>query len=349
MSSDVTRDGLVGVRPGREALTGSDGGRRAGRNGKKGRGAETPMVPDAEFSSYYGKPIINQPTWESPDIPGYLYLGGLAGASSVMALGAHLTGRRSMRRSAKVTAAAGIGLSMVALVHDLGRPERFVNMLRVFKPSSPMSVGSWLLSGYGPLAVAAAGSEITGLLPRLGTAATAGAAVVGPAVAAYTAALISNTAVPAWHDGHRHMPFVFVSSAATAAAGAALIGSPVSEAAPARRLALAAVASEAAVSEAMTRSMGLVGEAYKTGEGGRYLRAAKVLNALGTAGTVLFARRSRLAAMASGSCLMAASACTRWGVFEAGISSANDPSHTVVPQRRRAESQGSSKVDQATP
>ena len=69
------------------------------------------------------------------------------------------------------------------LVHDLGRPMRFVNMLRVFKPSSPMSVGSWLLSAYGPAAGAAAVSDVTGILPAAGTAATLGAGLLGPAIA----------------------------------------------------------------------------------------------------------------------------------------------------------------------
>ena len=104
-------------------------------------------------------------------------------------------------------------MSLAALVHDLGRPARFINMMRVFKVTSPMSVGTWLLSGYVPAAGVAAATALTGRLPRLGAAATAGAALLGPAVAAYTAALISDTAVPAWHDGYPEMPFVFTGSA----------------------------------------------------------------------------------------------------------------------------------------
>ncbi|GAB3893102.1 hypothetical protein GCM10029964_069340 [Kibdelosporangium lantanae] len=125
--------------------------------------AERPMVPKPEFTSYYGKPIINGPVWRAPDIPGYLFLGGLAGASSLLAAGAQVTGRSSV--VPKTVAFGGISLSLVALVHDLGRPARFVNMLRVFKPTSPMNVGSWILAGYGPLAGAAAASALTGKLP----------------------------------------------------------------------------------------------------------------------------------------------------------------------------------------
>ena len=105
------------------------------------------MVPRAEFRSYYGRPILKEPVWKTPDVPGYLFLGGLAGASSVLAAFAQASGNRGLARTSKVGATAAIGLSTVALVHDLGRPARFLNMLRVFKPSSPMSVGSWLLAG----------------------------------------------------------------------------------------------------------------------------------------------------------------------------------------------------------
>ena len=125
--------------------------------------AEQPMVPDAEFTSYYGRPVIKEPVWRVPDVPGYLFLGGLAGASSVLAAGSRAVRVPRTGPGGKVGAFGAISLSAVALVHDLGRPGRFVNMLRVFKPSSPMSVGSWLLAGYGPVAGAAAVSELTGV------------------------------------------------------------------------------------------------------------------------------------------------------------------------------------------
>jgi Polysulphide reductase, NrfD len=219
--SEVTRQGQRGVRPGRQALPGNMAGRWRRR-----KRAEQPMVPAARFTSYYGKPVINAPTWEARDIAGYLFLGGLAGASSLLGAGAQLTGRASLARASKVAAAGAGCLSIAALVHDLGRPARFLHMLRVFKVSSPMSVGSWLLGAYVPAAGVAAAAALTGRLPRTGAAATAGSALLGPAVAAYTGALISDTAVPAWHDGYPEMPFVFTGSAATAAAGLGLLAAP---------------------------------------------------------------------------------------------------------------------------
>ncbi|MDQ1369415.1 MAG: hypothetical protein QOF20_1768, partial [Acidimicrobiaceae bacterium] len=131
------------------------------------------MVPKAEFTSYYGLPILNAPVWHSPDIPGYLFLGGLAGASSVLAAGAHVTGRRDLAMRSKVVATGAIGLSAAALVHDLGRPSRFYNMLRVLKPSSPMSVGSWLLAVYGPAAAVAGATAVLDRFHHVGAGATA--------------------------------------------------------------------------------------------------------------------------------------------------------------------------------
>ena len=110
--------------------------------------------------------------------------------SSALAAAAQLSGHPELARAAKAGAAGAISLSMVALVHDLGRPARFINMLRVFKVTSPMSVGTWILSAYTPLALGAAASAVTGKLPRAGLAATLPAAVLGPAVASYTSVLL---------------------------------------------------------------------------------------------------------------------------------------------------------------
>ena len=120
------------------------------------------MVPAATFDSYYGKPVLNSPVWEPRDIAGYLFLGGLAGASSALGAGAHANRPDRAGPGEQGGGRAGRALvSLAALVHDLGRPSRFLNMLRVFKVTSPMSVGSWLLAGYVPLAAVAAASAVT--------------------------------------------------------------------------------------------------------------------------------------------------------------------------------------------
>ncbi|AGP52659.1 NrfD/PsrC family molybdoenzyme membrane anchor subunit [Streptomyces rapamycinicus] len=335
--SDVTRDGIRGARPGRDAQVGkgTGDGRRRGRKGGKGRRGEPSMVPRPEFTSYYGRPVLNPPTWRPLDIAGYFFLGGLAGAGSVLAAGAELTGRPAMARALKVSSIAALSGSTAALIHDLGRPGRFANMLRVFKPTSPMSVGSWLLAAYGPMAGAAAASDLAGRLPRTGRAATVGAALLGPAVASYTAVLAADTAVPAWHDGYRELPYLFAGSAAMAAGGMALLASPVAENAPARGVALLGTAVETAAVKAMERRLGVVAETYREGRAGKLMRAAEALSVAGALGGALLGRRGRAAAALSGAALLAASACTRFGVFHAGMRSAEDPKYTVLPQRER--------------
>src|SRR3954467_4575374 len=173
---------------------------------------ERSMVPDPAFESYYGRQILKTPTWKTPDVPLYLFLGGLAGASPVLGPGAAFTGRPDLERAARLAAAGGAAAGTVALVHDRGRPERFLHMLRVLKPTSPLSVGSFVLAPFSALSGAAALSLLTGRLPRLGRLAGAGAAVFGPPLGTYTAALLANTAVPAWHDAHRELPYVFAGS-----------------------------------------------------------------------------------------------------------------------------------------
>ncbi|QKG20260.1 NrfD/PsrC family molybdoenzyme membrane anchor subunit [Actinomadura verrucosospora] len=339
-TSDVTKDGIEGERPGRDALIGQG----TGRGERRRRRGERAMVPKAEFTSYYGKPVLNPPVWQAADIAGYFFLGGLAGAGSVLAAGADLTGRRTAARALKVSSLAAIAGSAAALIHDLGRPARFYNMMRVIKPTSPMSVGSWLLAAYGPAAGAAALLDVTGLFKPLGTAATLGAAALGPAVASYTAVLASDTAVPAWHDGYRELPLVFVGSAAAAASGMALLAAPVRETAPMRSAAVFGAGLELAAAKLMERRLGMVAEPYREGTGGRLVRVAEVLSVAGAAGGALLGGRSRIAAALSGAALLAGSACTRFGVFHAGMRSAKDPKYTVVPQRERADARDTAKT-----
>jgi formate-dependent nitrite reductase membrane component NrfD len=292
------------------------------------------MVPPAEFSSYYGRPVIHEPAWGVPDVPGYLFLGGLAGASSALAASAQLSGRSELARTAKTVAAGAISLSAAALVHDLGRPMRFYNMLRVFKPTSPMSVGSWLLTGYGPAAGVAAASAVTGRLPRIGRASTAAAAVLGPGVAAYTAALLSDTAVPAWHEAHRELPYLFVSSAATAAGGLGLVLVRSEQAGPARNLAMIGASGELVAKSRLIRRLGPAAEPYQSGQAGHLMDAAEILT-IGGLSVAALGGRNRVAAALAGAALVASSALTRFGVFQAGRASARDPRYTVVPQRDR--------------
>lgn len=327
--SRITPGEMRGARPGGEATTGVNvppgppGGPRRHRH-----------RAEPEFRSYYDQPVLNKVIWSTPDIAGYLFTGGLAGASGILGAAAHATGRRRLARAAKLTAAGGTYASLAMLIHDLGRPARFLNMLRMVKVTSPMNVGSWLLSGFGAASSVAALSELTRRAPRVGALATAGGGVLGSAVATYTAALISNTAVPAWHDGHRLMPFVFAGSALSSATGLGMVAAPAAETAPLLPLAVGAGIGEVALSKAMERETGVVKQAYESGEAGRYLKVAQILTC-GGAVLALVARGSRLRSVVSGAALVAGSALTRIGIFKAGLASVEDPKYTVVPQRER--------------
>lgn len=288
-----------------------------------------------EFTSYYGRPILKQPNWHAADIAGYIFAGGLAAASSMLAAGAQHSGRPALERRAKITALTAISASAVALVHDLGRPERFINMLRVAKPTSPMSMGSWILSVYGPLAGATAVSELFGILPRAGRAAGVGAAIAGSGVATYTAVLLADTAVPAWHDAHELLPFVFAGSAAASAGGLAAALSPVAETAPARRMAVGGVVLETAMSVLMERGAHLSTETFRRGRAGTLLRLSKACTVGGAVGLALGGRHSRVISAVCGLAVAAGSALLRFGIFEAGRASTLDPKYVVVPQRER--------------
>jgi hypothetical protein len=308
---------------------------------KRGRSSDgAPVVPDATFTSYYGRPVVKASPWEN-DIPAYLFLGGLAAGSSLLGAGADLTGRASLRRTGRIGALVAITASFAALVHDLGKPARFVNMLRVAKPTSPMSVGTWILSLYGPAAGLAGVAELP-FLPRFVRrllrpfvrSAGLAAAATAPAVASYTAVLLAHTATPAWNSARHELPFVFVGSAACAAGGLGLVFASTADAAPARQFALGGAAVELLAEARMEQSMGLAAETLHTGRPGTLLRASRALTIAGAAGAVL-GRRSRLLSALSGKALLAGSACTRFAIFEAGQASARDPKYTVVPQRER--------------
>ena len=170
----------------------------------------------AEVRSYYGRPIIKAPIWE-PAVPSYFFFGGLAGASASLALGARLAGNEQLARNATFAGMAGAGISPILLTADLGRPERFFNMFRLVKITSPMSVGTWILTGCGAALGVASGCEALGTMPRVKLAAQTVGGLLGLPLTTYTAALVANTAVPIWHEARRELPFVFAGSAAASA------------------------------------------------------------------------------------------------------------------------------------
>ena len=287
-----------------------------------------------EAISYYGRPMIKEPVWK-PEIPLYFFTGGMAGGAALLMLGARLAGNDVLARRALAVNTAAIGVSPVLLIKDLGRPKRFYNMLRVFKVTSPMSVGTWVVSASGTASGVAAACEVTGLLPRVKRAAEGVAGVLAPFLSTYTAALVADSVVPAWHGARRELPFVFAGGAAASAGGAVAALTPAAAAGPARRLAIVGGALELAATKAMEDGLGeLVGEPYRTGRGGTASKGAKAATAAGTALMALAGRR-RVGAVVAGALLCTGALMERFAVYHAGKASARDPRYTSVPQRER--------------
>jgi formate-dependent nitrite reductase membrane component NrfD len=307
--------------------------KRRRRSGRRAVG-EAAMVDDAEFTSYYGRPIIKSPVWKTPDVPLYLFLGGAAGSSAVLGAMADVSGRPALTRVSRLVSGGGAIASVVFLVHDLGRPERFLHMLRVFKPTSPLSMGSYILSPFSAAAGATAAVELLGWFPRLKRFGGVVSALFGGPMATYTAVLLSNTAVPSWHEPHNELPFVFAGSAMAAGGGLTMLFTPVEEAGPSRKMAVTGAAIELAAVHKVETGHGIVSEPFHIGRAGKLLKAAKACTASGAALTIV-AGRSRLGQVASGTLLAAGSLLTRFGVFDAGMHSAKDPKYVVVPQRER--------------
>ena len=312
-------------------------------------GREMSMVEDVEFSSYYGRPIVKAPPWKH-EIGLYLFLGGVAGGSSLLAAGAQLTGRKRLRRNTRLTSIVAVSAGAAALIADLGRPERFLNMMRTFKVTSPMSLGSWILGTFATLAAVPAVAEVDRatfkrLLPfpkwmrktLHAVTPTAGiaAATLGAPLAVYTATLFSATANPVWNAARKHLPYVFVSSASLAASGIAMLTTTKKQTKPARILAIAGVIGDVVAMSQMKKSMHpLEREPLEIGEPGKMLHFAEYLAIAGGIGSV-FAGRSRLVAAVSGLSLATASLLTRFGVLEAGIESTKDPKYVIEPQKAR--------------
>jgi formate-dependent nitrite reductase membrane component NrfD len=279
--------------------------------------------------------VIKEPAW-TWEIPTYFFTGGLAGAASVLSLVAKLRGNRKLATTSLYVGAAADAVSPLLLVSDLGRPERFHHMFRVFKPTSPMNVGAWILLASGGASNTAALLELTGRLRPVKLAAEIIAALAGPPLATYTGVLVADTAVPVWHEGRHELPWLFGASAcATAGAAACALLDP-ADARPARRLAIGGVAAEGIAMHAMELRLGEVGEVYHKGTAGKLAWAAK---GLAGGGALLLAKRggrSRGAAALGGAMICAGELCLRWSVFKAGFQSARDPKYTVKPQRERA-------------
>jgi formate-dependent nitrite reductase membrane component NrfD len=219
------------------------------------------------------------------------------------------------------------------LIADLGRPSRFINMMRVFRPTSPMNMGTWILTGAGALATASF------LLPRLGrrrlaNAAGLGAGVFGLGLCSYTGVLIANTAVPAWQYAAKELPPLFTTSAAaTAAAALDLVPSTAPAMNALRLFGNAGKVGELICGHRYERALAKRGIARHVAR--PWMTASKALTASSVAASLLGFRR------VSGILGLGGALALRFGIMSAGRSSSRDPRATFEPQRANGTSRAS--------
>ncbi len=289
----------------------------------------TPSNELATGTTYYGLPLLKETPWKWA-IPAYLYVGGLAGASAALAASSLL--RRdslgTIGRTGRILAFGGSVVSAAFLIQDLGRPSRFIYMLRVFRPSSPMNVGTWILSAFGGFAFGA-----IALPGRLGDAACLGAGIFGLPLTSYTAVLLANTAVPLWQGTRNALPLLFVSSAASSAASALeLFDLPADEARVVRRFSIAAKLADILCAIAVQREANVVERVGRPLRKNPLWKAAKVC-VLASLVVSVVPRKSRWLRIAGGVLGTLGAAATRFGVFEAGRHSSRDPQASFEQQR----------------
>jgi hypothetical protein len=225
-------------------------------------------------------PMMNPAVW-TWEVPAYFWFGGIAAGSSFVAFACDLAGDHRSARIARRVALGALMPSPPLLILDLGRPERFYNMLRIFKPRSPMSMGAWCLTVFGGLASASVGADLIGRR-REARALGAANAVVGGYLGSYTGVLLSATAVPLWARSRTMLPPIFVATAVATGAAATrltLVAAGLPEGHRTRhalgRVESAAIALELGMSSLNERRLGDTGDALERGRAGKLFRFAK--------------------------------------------------------------------------
>lgn len=280
--------------------------------------------------TYYDKPLLKPPVWIWT-VPLYFWAGGVSGASLVLGGFARTIGGKSMQTLAQKchwVGFAGGAIGSVLLIADLGKPTRFLRMLRVLRLRSPMSVGSWVLATAPPFAGAAAVfcDPVTSFC----------SAVLGVPLAGYTGVLIANTAVPLWHEARRSMPALFMASATASAAQVLKLWDHSPE--DFRVVNLFGIAGSAAelaygrVVEYEASRVPVVGKPFREGLSGALWKASKVLTATSLALSLL--GRRKICYRTSAVLGTVGAIALRFAVFHAGKASASDPRASFHSQRK---------------
>jgi Polysulphide reductase, NrfD len=286
-------------------------------------------------AGYYGRPILKPPVW-TWEIPVYFFTGGIAGTSAIIALAAVLQEKQPLApqpflHAAAWMACAGAVASACLLIRDLGRPHRFLNMLRVFKWRSPMSVGAWVLAVFGLLATVLAvhvywpqkSLLYTGIpfsyARSLQVGLAAASAALGSVLATYTGVLIGATVIPAWHSHRFLLPLHFgIAGLGSAAALLELFGF---ETPALHAIGLGVAATETCVGAWVElHRHGAADRALRNGHAAWLLRGAGAL-----AGPVALGLRVYGARPLAAASFLLGALVSRFGWVEVGRASAKDP------------------------
>lgn len=198
-----------------------------------GRQPETPLRYDGP--TYYGRPTV-KPSKYHALVWSYTFVAGLAGGAQLIAALADRARRRRPRlqsvvRHGRYLALSGPAIGSVLLIADLHTPQRWYNMLRIFRKTSPMSIGTYILSSFSVSSMLAAAAQWFGgrrvfgggVAARVAAVADVPAAASGAGMTMYTGALLSATSTPAWAAAPRLLTARFACSAiATGAAALSL-------------------------------------------------------------------------------------------------------------------------------
>lgn len=282
-------------------------------------------------AGYFGRPVLKPPVW-TWEVPLYFFVGGLAGGAAVIAgVGAVAGAPRALLLPALSLAALGALVSAGLLVLDLGRPQRFLNMLRVFKPSSAMSVGAWILAGFGGATALALASALLHLGPVPFWLGAGPAALLGGLLATYTGVLIGVTTVPAWAAHDRALPVHFGMAGLGSAAAAITLVMGGALAAPLREVLLVASLAEVVMGlSVLLLRHGARDRALHTGRGAWLLHGGGVLTGPAAAALIVAHAPGALVAIL----FLAGALINRYGWVLAGKASSRDPEAGLAAARR---------------
>jgi formate-dependent nitrite reductase membrane component NrfD len=285
--------------------------------------------------------MLKAPVW-TLYVPSYYFAGGAAGAALVLGAAAQFKGAPELDglvRRAHWMGIIGSTVGSGLLILDLGRPTRFLNMMRVFRPTSPMNMGSWILAATPAAAITA------GLFARsqtnwryVGEIAGYVSGLLGLGLCTYTGVLVANSAVPVWQESRRVLPFLFGASGMSAAGSILNLFEDNGHARGiVRHFAIAGAVAELGCSFAMERQASRVprvGLPFKQGLSSVLWRAAAVLAGASVA-IAMLPGRSRQKRACAGVCGALGSLALRFAVHYAGDQSARDPRASFHLQHAR--------------